>query len=92
MVEVFKESPTGRARVQNAERRQAEHIVNQLDRNDEIPARNDRESKLDHDELGGCQFRHEDEVGDEHVASRDDDEAMYDLFAGNVAENYEYEE
>ena len=56
-------------------------------------AENSRGARLDHEEEGGTQMKHEDTEMDSEDSSKNQDEdgVMYDMFAGTIHESYEAE-
>ena len=63
--------------------------MRQIQRHEEDP-QNTREARLDHEEPGGAEMRHENEVSDEQMSDEQkqqrQDEADYDTFMGTVGE------
>ena len=84
LLEALRATPLGRARVENAKKRQSECIVRRMEHGDcekeaadaEVP--NDRDARLDHDVGENGQLKHEDEMDTGPVKSDEkaDDEMM----------------
>ena len=86
LIDKLKATPEGRARVDQAEKRQSECIVRRIHRTEEedqrasTHAENSREERLDHEEEGGAQFRHEDESAEMDIEKKDESDQVYDMF------------
>ena len=95
LIDALKTTPEGRSRVQQTELRQNTRMAKDIERDHPFEKyAKEREEKLDQNEPGNAQLRHEAEADeDEHDDEQPyDGEKLYDMFAGYVSDSKNGEE